>query len=101
LASAWATWPPAFDSFMPPVRGLFAPTEIRPPFGAVVPPKSPGANTSLLSGPSGSALGGTSWNTMASVRARPVNVLYLSGTGTFFTDRSDMFTRRMLAMLPP
>jgi hypothetical protein len=83
---------------MPPVSGLLAPTERRPPFGAVVPPKRPGAKTSLASGPSASDFGGTSLKMIASVRARPTNFLYLSGTGSFFTDRSDMFTLRMLAM---
>ena len=43
---------------MPPVSGLLAPTDSRPPFGAVVPPSVPGANTSFAAGPSGSAVGG-------------------------------------------
>ena len=36
---------------MPPVSGLLAPTDRRPPLGAEVPPSVPGAKTSLLPGP--------------------------------------------------
>src|SRR5659263_450851 len=95
LASACAAWPPTFDSLRPPVSGLLAPTERRPPLGAVVPPRVPGAMTSLFSGPSGSAFGGTSAKTIASVSARPPQRDQPLGNGSSLTDRSLMLTRRI------
>jgi hypothetical protein len=53
LAIICAEVPPALLSLMPPVKGLFEPTESRPEFEATVPVSKPGANTSLLFGPSG------------------------------------------------
>ena len=52
--------PPAFDSLMPPVSGLLAPADRRPELAAAVPDSRPGAKTSLLFGPSGWQVGGTS-----------------------------------------
>ncbi len=45
--------PPTLLSLIPPVKGLLAPQEFLPLFAAVVPERSPGANTSLLFGPRG------------------------------------------------
>ena len=60
LAISTATVPPTLLSFMPPVKGLFAPMENREEFTREDPLKNPGAKTSLFSGPSGSHFGGTS-----------------------------------------
>ena len=51
--------PPALDSLMPRVSGLFAPTESRPPVETRIPASGPAASARMLSGPNGSAVGGT------------------------------------------
>ena len=52
--------PPLLLSLIVPVNGLFAPTEIRPDWAAVVPLKKPGAKISLLFFPSAWQVGFTS-----------------------------------------
>ncbi len=78
---------------MVPVSGLLAPTDMRPEMGAAVPPRRPGANTTLFSRPRGTHCGGTSWATIAEVIPRPPRVNNASGTGCSDTSRVLMFTR--------
>ena len=52
-ASFWGAMPPELASFMVPVRGALAPTEIRPEVGALVPVTIPVEKVSLLAGPRG------------------------------------------------
>jgi len=66
---------------MPPVRGLFAPIEIRPEVGAVVPDRTPGAITSTLSGPSGSQVGSHSRVRILAESPRPPSSFHSSGKG--------------------
>ena len=93
LASILAAVPPALDSLMPPVSGLLAPAEMRPELAAAVPESRPGANTSLLLGPSAWQVGGTSAATMVEVRARPPKPAQAAGTGSMLVVRSVMLTR--------
>ena len=70
LAKCWAAVPPAFDSLMVPVNGLFPPALSRPEHGAAVPLSSPGARISLFLGPKGSHRPGTSPATIVEVCLR-------------------------------
>ena len=63
--------PPELASFIPSVKGLLAPTEIRPELAQLVPPRRPGAKISLLLGPIGEHVGSTSWETIAEVKPLP------------------------------
>src|SRR5690554_124536 len=83
--------PPAFDSLIPPVSGLFAPKEVRPLLGAAGEPVTqPGAMTSLLCGPSGWQVGSTSSNMMCDVNPRPAQRAHFSGTSSYVAVRSVM-----------
>ena len=73
--------PPAFASLIPPVNGLFPPTDTRCEQGEIVPAKTPGAITSLLSGPKGEHVGLTSLATRAEQKPLPPNLSYSGGTG--------------------
>ncbi len=70
---------PAFDSFMPLVSGDLAPIEILEAVGALVPVTNPGAKISLLSGPRGWQVAGTSSYTIVDVSPLPPRFLYDSG----------------------
>ncbi len=85
FAREYATVPPTLLSLMPPVSGLFAPTERRPVFTKVVPVKYPGAKISLFSLPRGSVVAGTSLFTIIEVSARPPSIEYSSGTSSHST----------------
>ncbi len=52
-ASFWLNHVPAFDSLIVPVKGDFAPTEIRAEVGETVPLTIPEAITTLFFGPRG------------------------------------------------
>ena len=52
--------PPELEAAMVPVRGPFVTTSYRPPEGAKVPEKGPGAKISLFSGERGSTRASTS-----------------------------------------
>ena len=90
---------PEFDSLIVPVRGDLAPTDRREDVGALVPVTIPGEKTSLLFGPSGWQVAGTSSWTMLEVSHRPARWAYLSGSGSKAVVRSVMFTRRIRSML--
>src|SRR6266496_1512015 len=89
-ASCRATLPPELHSLMVPVSGLLQPTESRPALEAMVPVSSPGASTSLLLGPSGWQVGGTSAATIVEVRARPPKPSQALGAGSTVLLRSDI-----------
>src|SRR4030042_6061754 len=86
---------PALDSLIPPVRGDFAPTEIRADVGADVPVTIPGENTILLFIPRGWHKGGTSSAMIVDVSARPAKYLYASGNSSTLYDWSFILTRRI------
>src|ERR1019366_5215654 len=72
-----APCPPAFDSLMPPVRGLLQPTERRLLVVAGVADSRPGAKTSLLPAPSAWHSGSTSSATRHDVSPLPPSPAYL------------------------
>jgi len=90
--------PPELDSLMPPVSGLLPPTDIRPELAAGVPDKVPGANTSLLLGPSGWQVGGTSAATTVLVKARPPKVTHSAGTASVVTFKTVISTLMILSI---
>src|SRR5664279_5541822 len=92
-ANSCAAVPPELLSLIPPVSGLLPPAERRPDWAAGVPVRRPGANTSLLFGPRGWQVGGTSAATMDEVNPRPPCAAHSAGTSSNLTVLSVMFTR--------
>jgi hypothetical protein len=90
-----------FDSFMAAVRGLLAPMEIRPELAATVPERRPGGMTSLLFGPGGWQVGGTSAAIIVEVRPRPPWPAQLSGTSSMLEARSPMLIEKFCLPCPP
>ncbi len=84
--------PPALLSFIPPVKGLFAPMDTRLVLTRLVPLKTPGAMISLLSGPRGSHVGGTSALIIVEVSPLPPSPRYCCGTSFKLMDFSVMLT---------
>ena len=74
--------PPALDSLIPLVNGLFAPAENRPELAQEVPESIPGAKTSLLYLPSGWQVGFTSLATTVDVKPLPPIPIHSSGTSS-------------------
>jgi len=74
---------------------------MRDDVGEVVPVTIPGENTTLLFGPSGWHVAGTSSWTMLDVSQRPALLLYFSGTGSNDAVRSVMSTRRIRSIRTP
>jgi hypothetical protein len=81
LATFWEKVPPELLSLMPPVRGLLAPTEMRPDWTAVVPLRRPGAKMSLLLFPRGWQVGFTSFATNVEVAKNHYGVAFAGGQG--------------------
>jgi hypothetical protein len=78
--------------------GLLAPTESLPLQGTMVPPRIPGAKTSLFSGPSGSHFGGTSCAIMLEVSPLPPNFRYASGTSSVLEVKDERLILNILAI---